>query len=502
MRETEVKFAVHGSFTVPVFDDDSPVAEVVQEPDLDLKATYYDTPDLRLARSGVTLRYRTGEGDASGWHLKLPVDGDGGRTREELHLEGGQRPIPRGVEEMVTAYARTARLAPVEAMHTKRRRWTLNDAGGRTLAELVDDEVSVLQKGRVMTRFRELELEKRDAKTKTFEQLVAELRSAGAREAEPIPKVVRVLGPRATAPSDLPPVPELAKDATGAHLFCSALARGLHRLVENDPKTRLGDVEGVHQMRVAARRMRSDLRTFESLVDPEWAGRLIDELRWLGDTLGRVRDLDVLQERLGRSAEGSGSALIPLFNQLSDEHRAAREQLEEDLRSDRYKNLLDALIEAIRLPQLTAIADRPARLLAPAIVAPTWRKLRKAVRDLDPKSPDQDLHKVRIKAKRARYAAEAVLPALAPPANQAARRFARGAEEIQEALGNLQDASVARETIMRCLKGAGKDPVLHFAAGRLFEKESRSADFERASFAEAWEKLDRRKNLSWLHDDR
>lgn len=500
MRETEVKFAVHGSFTLPDFDGEAPVAEVVQLPDLELKATYYDTPDLRLARSGVTLRYRTGEGEASGWHLKLPVDGDGGRTREEVHLEGPQRPIPRRVEELVTAYARTERLAPVEAMHTKRRGWALNDAEGQTLAELVDDEVSVLQKGRVTTRFRELELEKRDAKTKTFEQLVAQLQAAGAREAEPIPKVVRVLGPRATAPADLPPVPALDKSSSGADLLRSALTRGLHRLIENDPQTRLGDVEGVHQMRVGARRLRSDLRTFEILVDPEWSGPLIEELRWLGESLGRVRDLDVLQERLGRSAEGSGSALIPLFNRLSEEHDAARDALEEDLRSERYKNLLEALIEATRLPQLTEVADSSARDLAPRVVAPRWKKLRKAVRELDRQSTDEQLHKVRIKAKRARYAAEAVAPALNATEAKAAERFASGAEEIQEVLGKLQDAAVARETITRCLTDAGKDPVLHFAAGRLYEKESRSAETERASFEKAWENLDRRRNLSWLQN--
>ncbi len=76
---------------------------IEQLPDQDLKATYYDTADLRLARSGITLRYRTGEGDASGWHLKLPLDQDGGRTRNELHFDGPPRAVPADVLDMITA---------------------------------------------------------------------------------------------------------------------------------------------------------------------------------------------------------------------------------------------------------------------------------------------------------------------------------------------------------------------------------------------------------------
>lgn len=498
MLETEVKFSVHGSFVIPDLSEGSVAASIEQLPDQDLKASYYDTPDLRLARSGVTLRYRAGDDDVPGWHLKLPVaDGDG-RTREELQFDGEPRAVPSMVEDLVTVFVRTQKVAPVESIHTRRRRWLLNDPEGEPLAELVDDEVSVMQRGRVITRFRELELEKHNADPTSFERIIDELQSAGAQELEPIPKVVRVLGPGATAPSDLPEIPELDGSATGADLVRHALARGLHRLVQHDPRTRRGDVEGVHQMRVAARRMRSDLRTFDVLVDAKWAQELVDELRWLGDELGRVRDLDVLRERLEHDAAGASVPLIPLFNRLSDEHERAREQMQDALRSDRYKILLDRLIRAAQTPILTTSAERGMNVLGPMLVAQTWRKLRKAARDIDDDSPDDHLHRVRIKAKRARYAAEAVAPALPGGKRKAALRFASRAERLQEVLGELQDATVAQETILSCLKVAGKDPSLHFEAGRLFEKQRHLAARSRASFEPAWRKIDRRKSLSWL----
>ena len=501
MLETEVKFAVHGSFVMPDLSGCLDVVGIEQLPDQDLKATYYDTPDLRLARSGVTLRFRSGDDSVPGWHLKLPAGDGNGRTRHELHFEGEARAVPATVEDLVTAFARTQKIAPVESLHTRRRRWLLVGQTGQPLAELVDDEVSVMQKARVITRFRELELERREATMEIFDRVVAALRTAGAQELEPIPKVVRVLGPGATAPPDILEAPEMRGEPTGADLVRASLAHGVQRLVANDPEARRGHAEGVHQMRVAARRMRSDLGTFETLVEPAWAADLVTELRWLGEELGRVRDLDVLRDGLERAAVDSGTALIPLFNRLVDEHEMATARLHEALRSGRYKALLDRLIDACSRPVLTPEASRSAAALGPLLVTRAWAKLRKAARNVRDDSPDEVLHRVRIKAKRARYAAEAVGPALPRGKNKAAGRFAKRAAGVQEVLGELQDASVAQQTIRRCLNDAGKDPLLHFEAGRLYEKQNHAAALARASFEGAWRKIDRRKSLSWLSDD-
>src|SRR3954447_3223468 len=94
MREVEMKFRVSSPFRLPHLISDRTGVTSVSSPKVqELRAVYWDTSDLRLAREGITLRHRSGEGDADGWHLKLPVheagvpDGSTG-TRDELHATG------------------------------------------------------------------------------------------------------------------------------------------------------------------------------------------------------------------------------------------------------------------------------------------------------------------------------------------------------------------------------------------------------------------------------
>src|SRR5207248_11382379 len=99
------------------------------------------------------------------------------------------------------------------------------------------------------------------------------------------------------------PAPGLGPKSPAGDAVRAALAAGTTRLLRHDPGVRLGDdPEDVHQARVGARRLRSDLRTFAPLVEPDWREHLQDELRWLGDQLGAVRDADVLLDRLRRQA--------------------------------------------------------------------------------------------------------------------------------------------------------------------------------------------------------
>ena len=111
MRERELKLALPGRFTIPpLLIDEVPLTIVPLEP-LTLRATYYDTLDLRLARHGVTLRYRIGEDAGPTWTLKLPVASNGaGIVRDELHFDGVRREPPAEARNMVTAFARLAAL--------------------------------------------------------------------------------------------------------------------------------------------------------------------------------------------------------------------------------------------------------------------------------------------------------------------------------------------------------------------------------------------------------
>ena len=278
-----------------------------------------------------------------------------------------------------------------------------------------------------------------------------------------------------------------------------AIASSVARLVRNDPGVRIGDdPEAVHQARVATRRLRSDLRTFGVLVDEHWADGLRDELRWLGDVLGGVRDTEVLIDRIEARDEHlpdpdrpSGKALV---DQLRSDRDRAREQLLRALRSERYDTLLDRLVAAAQRPRLLLrVDDRDDEELLRETVRRPWNRLRDEVASLPDDPSDAQLHSVRIRAKRARYAAEAVEPAI----GKRARRFARALVRVQDALGEHQDAVVAGEWLRRAATRS-EDASGAFAAGLLAALERDAADAARDTWRDAWAEVDRKRVRGWL----
>src|SRR5215210_3925234 len=270
--EREVKLPVPLGFRVPSFDDGAgPENDVVAaRPGVTerLQTVYLDTEDLRIARWGCSLRHRAGEG----WTVKLPaVESGSAIVRDERAFPGeGSRP-PQAAVDLLRAYVRRAPLAPVATLQTVRTRAELRDAEGETLAELVDDEVSVLEGGRVAARFRELEVEAEDGTPpERLEGIVAELRRAGAGEPTRTPKLLRALGRIAVGPPEVV-VREPSPGASAGDVITAAIAASVVRLLRNDAGILLGDdPKSVHQARVATRRLRSDLRSYRALIDPAW----------------------------------------------------------------------------------------------------------------------------------------------------------------------------------------------------------------------------------------
>lgn len=498
MHETELKFVAHGPMVFPdLADGHSGIASVEALEPQELRATYFDTQDLRLARNGITLRYRTGEDTSDAWTLKFPVQ-DKGDARDELHFDGPPKKIPADANDLVTAFVRSASLGPVAHLRTKRKRWVFKGATDNDLAELDEDEVSVLQNRRVVARFRELELEAREADRVALARIANALRASGAVDSEPIPKAVRALGPRASAPPDVPEPDTHTAPAPAAAVIKAAIATGTRRLMINDPLARLDDPEGVHQMRVAARRLRSDLRTFGDLVDAGWSDSLVIELKWLGDALGGMRDIDVMRTRLVGSAEGLEEPLGPLFISLAEAHDKARTAMLDALRSDRYRDLLERLVVASSLPMVTEAASGPCDEILPPLVETRWKKLADHARGIKGSDPDDRWHEVRIRAKRTRYAAEAIAGCLGKPRSRQAEEFADLVAAVQDALGAYQDASVATETILRSAAEQDGNASFQLAAGRLLERQTRTAADARARFNRTWGKLDRKKTRRWL----
>ena len=445
----------------------------------------------------MTLRYRSGEGDDPIWTIKLPIRATPILEREEVPFHATSRSVPDEVRNLVTAYIRSKNLRPVATLRTKRRRWLLKNADAQDLAELVDDEVSVLENRRVVARFREIEVEKRAASKEQLKKIAEALRDAGASNAEPIPKVVRALGARATAPSDLVEVADLSPEDPSSRVIEASIATAAQRLIRNDPVARIGnDPEGVHQMRVATRRLRSDLKTFKSLLKPEWLKPLLVELKWLADELGSVRDLDVLQENLRNASEDLEPAIKPLFDSIAERTDRARAALMDALVTNRYRSLLDTLVAAPGSKIFTIESLAPCREL-PKLLRPMWKVIAAEGRVLDRSDNQDKWHSVRIRCKRIRYASEAIAPALGSDKTEATR-FARQVADVQEVLGVYQDSVVAQETIAKLAEGRPDDGPFYVAIGRLLERQSVNGARARARFPKAWGKLDRKKNLRWL----
>lgn len=498
MLEREVKLGAGPGFRLP---DLSGVVEGVDVGPVEtmrLETVYYDTPDLRLARWGVSLRRRAGEG----WTLKLPPPPAGpGRPaivleRDELVFQGGPRRPPAAALAIVRAYVRKAEVVPVARLSTVRRRVRLVGAGGLRVAEVVDDEVSVRDGRRVAARFREIEVEAPavNGSDGVMAPLVGILRGAGAGAPDPTPKYVRAIGPRAHEPPEVWAQP-VAPDAPAKDVIRSAVAEPIASLLRHDPLIRAGrDPEAVHQARVATRKLRSNLRTFSPLLDTQWSEPLRSELGWLAMGLGAVRDREVLLERLRTRAAGlpaadarSAAALLRL---LAGEIEVLRGRLLADLDSERYVELLEQLVQAASSPATLPDAEQRATEVLPALAGGPWKRLRSAVRQLADVPSDPELHRIRILAKRARYAAEAVAAVAGPHATA----FAKAAARLQTVLGEHQDA-VTAQAWLRATRASGRKA---FVAGELIALERIDAENARAKWPKVWAALDRKSLREWM----
>ncbi len=281
-----------------------------------------------------------------------------------------------------------------------------------------------------------------------------------------------------------------------------AIASALDRFHDNEAAARHGTVEGIHRLRTATRRLRSELRAFRELVEAEWMGPIESELRWLAGRLGAVRDLDVLTARF-RAAAGPedgplAADLGPLFAEMARRHDHASEELREALRSDRYQALVDALGRALDVPPSGNEARVSCREAMPPLAASAWRRLKKAARTLRPDDPDEAFHEVRKRAKRARYTAEMVAPVLSGSSARGGQRFIQGATRVQDVLGEHQDAIVAGQELRKLLERHDSGPAFDHAARVLLDDQARAAEQARDRFFDVWERLDRKKSRRWM----
>jgi CHAD domain-containing protein len=507
--EEERKYEVDGAFELPDLSECVPEGgRLIVRPAQKLRATYYDTADLRLARAGASLRFR--RGDDEPWTVKLPTEA--ANVRNEISMTGPSTTVPQRLLDLVTGYTRGAPVNSVAVLSTVRHAQQLCDRDDRVAVEVVDDAVSISDGRRVVGKFREVEVERKAGKVKLLDVVEAALRDAGAVAGGFTPKLVRALGAPALEPSDWSiPAARTPKRPTAATVVTAAIQRDIARIIEHDPLVRLRATVGrndtaVHQMRVGCRRLRSDLRTFAAVLDREWSSGLRTELGWLAHALGAARDAEVLRARLLQTA--AADALVPLSEasvaridaDLAARHEDALQVLDKAMTTERYHRLLDAMLEANTAPRLAGPADEPAAAVLPGLVSLPWRKFAygsggiPGAGQLDPVGPDDSWHAVRINGKWARYAVEAVAGVLGGEAALLASALA----DVQNLLGEHQDAAVAADTWLAIANADPDDHALAVTAGRLYERERATLRSVRAQFPAAWRTASRRRLTEWM----
>ena len=421
-----------------------------------LASVYFDTPDLDLARQGIALRLRR-SGRSQVQTVKTEATGHAGlfQRGEWDSAVSGDLPDLDAVPDPALR-ARIARaiggktLAPVLRTEMRRSERLLREGDLEILCDLDVGEIRTPERSLPIC---ELELELRRGDPAALYDLALELHETIALRPGLESKAERgfaaLMGrgplPQPARKPDLDP--EISLDDAMAEIFASCA----EQIQGNQEAARAGlEPEGVHQMRVGARRLRSALALFRGVLPGERVQSLRSELRWLGGELGEARDLDVFLDE----------TLEPLLRHLPNDpalkrlRDAAREmrveaygrarQAIESRRYARFLLELGAWLAGRRWRQ-QSVSPESARLFAPAreLAGPLLTRRLRSVRKLGSDLPRRTLdekHALRIQVKKLRYAGE-FFRSLYPRAG--ADRMLRRLARLQDVLGHLNDQGMA-----------------------------------------------------------
>lgn len=533
--ETELKFDLPAGARLPRFKGSGPIAEVSSARRMTQTAVYYDTPDLALLDAKHTLRRRTG-GTDSGWHLKTPGGtGEGGvLLRREFHEPAGsaRSPIPSTLRAAVAPIIDREVLLPVCVLRTVRVRRRLLDADGTLLALVEDDTVEAWRptdlrgsagEGGTVS-WREVEVELADpAAPGTLEAVRSAFARAGLQPSPAPSKLARALDELGLRPGPsvaVPPQVSLEADPSGARLAVWRYAAAQLGVVQALTEPVLQDApDAVHKMRVATRRLRATLRTIRPWLDRDATQRVRRQVRWLTRVLAGARDGEVVRERILSELDElprrdvRAGVRRRLRRELDATHAAAHAEAVDALESARYARLLATVADfLLDLPW----RRRSKRSLHDLLMRATQRVEARALLADAAETPVErefELHEVRKKGKAARYAVEAATkwapeeadpgepeenenvedseanagPEQAGESGQAGEANAGAAEpppaddpaselaawvDLQELLGDYQDAVVAREVLRRYAKAAQSDGQDTYTYGVLVGRET------------------------------
>lgn len=479
-----------------------------------LHSIYLDTSGLVLARAGIAVRLRR---DGRHWQATLKWRGeirDGVHARPELNLDlAAKRDADVGVlaralvrDERAAAYLEPwlcgRRLAPLFVTDIVRRTFAVcrcEPADSPEVAELALDQVAILRQPGVepVVRYDEVEVERlAGAEVDVGAMAACFVSEFGLEPADEtkFSRALALLHPKARfgGSSDRKADP----GAPAAMLLRRIVAEQLERLRRAEVETRLRqDPEALHDLRVAARRLRSAFKAFRGIVASNAIDPLADELKWFANELSTLREVDVEMQRLDELCEQAplsvrdGIASLRARQRTSRE--AARQRALKALGSRRYRRLLLALERlSLRLP--------PGEITLAAMAAKAVRQAFKRVRkraEATPSAP-ADMHELRIRTKRLRYVIEFFSSLVGKPA----RRVLKDLAALQDVLGTYHDAVVAADRIQAyaaTLASTAAAPEL-LSLGMVLGAEMQVAGEMQRRFTKRWRRFCRGKRRRHL----
>ena len=415
-----------------------------------LLTVYYDTPDNMLARQGMALRVRH-VGKRRLQTLKVALDGRDGEALQRhdewtAPIRSDTPDLTRlghpGLRDRLGRHAAAGRLREVFRTEFKRRTFPLATGGAHIELALDEGEIRAGPRGEEIS---EVELELKGGAPSAVFDLARRLVTALPMHVEHRTKAARGYalaegrGPVPVVADALP----LEAEWSVWRGFVAVARNCLRQLYANEVAVLAGsDAEAVHQLRVGVRRLRAAFSAFGRALPAAEVEALKPELRWLQQTLGPARDWDVFIAetldplRAATTAEGGLDALVAAA--LAARHEAY-EQARATLRSQRYALFqirLEQWLESEGAPQ----GDSTLGAFSVRALAKRDKKLLKGGERIATLS-DARLHEVRILAKKARYNAEFFRSLYA---RKAAKRYVRALREVQDCLGALNDAAVAK----------------------------------------------------------
>ena len=443
---------------------------------------YLDTKDWAFHRASFALRLREANGSAEATLKGFGDQSDGPYRRREINepldaaamgeLLAATGPVARRVRAVVGA----GELRGLFSLRTERSTFDVHANGtARPVAEVALDATEVANAGGTPLALSRIELELADPDALgAVEQLATALGSVEGFERASDSKFAVGLAATGQSPSAPPELGQtrVRPDSTLGEVAYAALRRQFGRFLGNEPGTRLGeDIEALHDMRVATRRLRTALSVFDAAL-PAPVGLLRPEFGWVADALGEVRDLDVQIEWLSGEAEalpgpGEDSALTPLIDILGVRREEARSRMLGALDSARFATLVEGATAMLREGATTSAGTTPAVDVAPALLRKRWRRYRRLAEGLDAEASEDAYHDTRIRAKRIRYATEFT----AGLYGDAAADFTAALKRAQNDLGRYQDAAIAMDLLERTAAAQPLPRHTAFAMGRLAERE-------------------------------